>query len=162
MDFIINETEVEDDQFKLVFSDDDEEDLCETIEDRMFIEVSQQEEHESRNFYRDLNNRENYVRFHNQTRNPVEVAEEPEEDYYGKDNIPEMYDPENKEEVNFDLFAMDADKAKCFKDSLVCFSDVENHFFYGVIYGLMHDKLNGQNIELDKASETLGENFVSN
>ena len=50
MDFIINETEVEDDQFKLVFSDDDEEDLCETIEDRMFIDVSQQEDHESRNF----------------------------------------------------------------------------------------------------------------
>ena len=142
MDFIINETEVEDDQFKLVFSDDDEEDLCETIEDRMFIDASQQEDHESRNFYRDLNNRENYVRFHNQTQNPVEVAEEPEEDYYGEDNMP--------------------DKAKRFKDSLVCFSDVENHFFYAVIYGLMHDKLNGQNIELDKASETLGENFFSN
>ena len=142
MDFIINETEVEDDQFKLVFSDNDEE-LCETIEERMSTDDSQQEEHESRNFYRDLNNRENYVRFHNQTRNPVEAVKQPEEDYYGDDGMPEMYDPENREEVNFYLFATNADEAKRFKDSLVCLPDVENHFFYAIIYGLMHDKLNG-------------------
>ena len=56
-----------------------------------------------------------------------------------------MYDPENREEVNFYLFAKDAHKTKC--------------FIYAIIYGLMYDKLNGQNIELDKASETLGEDF---
>ena len=57
--------------------------------------------------------------------------------------MPEIYDPENREEVNFYLFATNADGAKRFKDSLVCLPDVENHFFYAIIYGLMHDKLNG-------------------
>ena len=33
-----------------------------------------EDEEEDRNFYRDLDNRENYPRFPNQTRNPIEVV----------------------------------------------------------------------------------------
>ena len=42
MDFILNEAEVEDKQYKLVFSDDKAEELAETIEDQMFIVDSSQ------------------------------------------------------------------------------------------------------------------------
>ena len=71
-----------------------------------------------------------------------------------------MHDPENREEVNFNLFATDYDKAMRFKNSLACFPNVEM-FFYAVIYGLMYDKLNGQNIKLENATETLGNDFFS-
>ena len=160
MDFILNEAEVEDDQYKLVFSDDDDEAhaLSASLEDQIFIDDSSQGEQESRHFYRDLNNRDNYVNFHNQTRNPVEVVDEvDDEEYYGEDDMPELYDPENREDVNFDFFANDQVKAKRFKDNLVCFPNVQNHFSYAIMYGLMHDKLKRQQIELDKAKETLGD-----
>lgn len=103
------------------------EDDSSTIEDEMFIDDSDQEEEDDRSFYRDLNNTDNYPRFVNQTRNPVKVKNEPEEDYYGEDDMPELYGPENREEVNFDL------KATRFKNSSVCFPNVENHFFKAVM-----------------------------
>ena len=66
MDFILNEAEVEfEEDYKLVFSDDEYE-----MEDDSTVE----DEEEDRNFYRDLDNRENYPRFPNQTRNPIEVV----------------------------------------------------------------------------------------
>ena len=115
MDFILNEAEVKDEQYRLVFSDDENnesEELSETFEDRMFIDVRKQEDlpGDSRGFYRDLNNRENYVRFHNQTRNPVEVVNKPEDEYYGEDDMPKIYNPENRKDVDFDFFATDSDK----------------------------------------------------
>ena len=45
------------------------------------------------------------------------------------------------------------------KNSLVCFPNVENHFFYAVIYGLLHDKINGENTKLENAEETLKHDF---
>ena len=63
-----------------------------------------------------MNNRENYPRFANQTRNPIEVVNEPEEEYYGEDDMPEF-------------FATDSEKAMRTKNSLVCFSNDQNHFF---------------------------------
>lgn len=76
-----------------------------------------------------MNNRDNYPCLPSQTRNPVEVLNELEKKYYGEDHLPEMHDPENREEVNFNLFATDYDKAMRFKNSLACFPNVENHFF---------------------------------
>lgn len=77
MDFILNEAEVEfEEDYKLVFTDDEyemEDDSTVEEEDSMFIDNSLDEE-EDRNFYRDLDNRENYPRFPNQTRNPIEVV----------------------------------------------------------------------------------------
>ena len=150
MGFILNEAEVEcKEDYKLVFSDDKyktEDASTVEEEDSMFIDNSLDEE-EDRSFYRDLDNRENYLRFPNQTRNPIEVVNEPEEEYYEEDNMPEIFDPENREEVSFDLFANDKDKASKFKSTLVCFPDIVNHFFYAVIYGLMSNKLNVRNFE---------------
>ena len=104
----MNEAEVEIEQFNLVFSDDEMGDLSSTVEDRLFIDDSRQEE--DRSFYRDLNNIENYPQFINKTGNPVEVVNEPEEEYYRDYDLPEMHDPENREQVNFDSYT--TDKAK--------------------------------------------------
>ena len=161
MDFILNEAEVESKQVKLVFSDDDEEmvdisSTTTTAEDRAFIDDSSRSA-EDLSFYRDINNREHYPRFINQTDNPVEVANEKEKEFYGEDDMPEMYAPENREHVDFDLF--DKDMAMRFKNSLLCFPNVENHFFYAVIYGIMYDKLKGQNVCLENAKDTIGNDF---
>ena len=161
MDFILNEADVESDDYKLVFSDDEEEDFemdSSTEEDCAFIKDSLDEE-EDESFYRNFSNRKDYLRFVNQTRNPIEVVNEPEEEYYGEDGMPELFNPENREEVNFDLFASDYEKAMRFKDSLVCFPNVGNHFFYAIIYGLMHYELTGENIMLENAEQTLGHDF---
>ena len=96
MSFILNEAKVERKDYKLVFSDDEMEEDSSTEEDSNFIDDSLEEE-DDRNFYRDLNNRENYQRFANQTRNPIEVVNEPEEEYYGEYDMPELFDPENRE-----------------------------------------------------------------
>ena len=96
MGFILNKAKVERKDYKLVFSDDEMEEDSSTEEDSNFIDDSLEEE-DDRNFYRDLNNRENYQRFANQTRNPIEVVNEPEEEYYGEDDMPELFDPENRE-----------------------------------------------------------------
>ena len=95
MDFILNEAaEVEGDDFKLVFSDDEEEMFSPTTADnRQFID-NYSEQAEDCSFYRDFNNKEHYQRFINQTRDPAEVVNEPAEEFYGKDDMLEMYDLE--------------------------------------------------------------------
>ena len=89
-------------------------------EDSAFINDSLNEKEEDESFYRNLNNRADYPRFANETRNPIEVVNEPVEEYHGEDDMPELFDPENREEVNFDLFASDYEKAMRSKDSLAC------------------------------------------
>ena len=64
------------------------------------------------------------VRFSNQTRNPHEVAGESEDEYYGEDDMPELFDPEHRGDVGFDLFDSSHDK-----NSLERFKDVDNQFF---------------------------------
>lgn len=128
MDFILNEAEVED-QYVLQFSDEEEEhELSAAVEDKMFIDDAPIEQ-VSRSFYRDLNNWEHYLHFRNQTRNLVEVMQEHTEDYFGTDDLPELYEPQERECVEFDSFENNRQKAKKFKDSVLCFPDVENHFF---------------------------------
>ena len=63
----------------------------------------------------------------------IEVVNEPVEEYHGEDDMPELFDPGNREEVTFDLFASDYEKAMRFKDSLACFPNVDNHFFHAII-----------------------------
>lgn len=63
MDFVLTETEVESNDFKLVFSDDEEEEEMEscdslTAEDEMFIDDSDQDKEEDISFYRSFENRE--------------------------------------------------------------------------------------------------------
>ena len=171
MDFILNDAVEEEKDYKLAFSDeqsssdeeffnDDEERYDEsTIADVEFIDDSiTEKEQEDESFYRNLNNREEYVNFSKQIRNPIEVVNEEEPDYFGEDDMPELFDPEDREQVDFDLFDSSSDRSMKFRESLLCFSsDIENHFFYAVIYGLMHLKLKGMDVKLENARETLGE-----
>ena len=104
MDFILNEAEVESgSDFKLVFSNNKDEMFFSTTaaEDSHFIDDSSSCQEENRSFYRDLNNREHYPRFINQTRDPVEVVNEPAEEFYGEEDMPDMYDPEKKKRYWF-------------------------------------------------------------
>ena len=56
MDFILNETTEEDDEFQLVFSDDSEEEFSE--EKLNFIDDDEGEEQEEASFYRSVDNNE--------------------------------------------------------------------------------------------------------
>ena len=53
----------------------------------------------------------------------------------------ELFDPENREEVEFNIFENSSNKSEAFKESLVCFGNVDNHFFYAVVYGLCTAKV---------------------
>ena len=154
MDFILNEAQ-EEDQFVLQFSDGATDEM--TNEDAAFVDDAPIEQ-ESISFYRDPSVLENYPRSRNQTRNHIDVINEETEDYFGNDNQPELYEPEVRDNVEFDFFNDYKKAAENFKKTLVCFSDVENHLFYAVIYELMFKKTeNGQMIRKKNAREVLGD-----
>ena len=161
MDFILNEAVKEqEDDFKLVFSDDSEGEYSEEELDSFVCDSSSDEDGElDASFFRSLNNKEECVKFPNQTRDTEEVVEESDEDYFGEDDMPELFDPENRDEVEFDSSINSLDKSQAFKKSLLPFTNVDNHFFYAVVYGLMYCKLNGQKVLVKNAEETLGSKF---
>ena len=159
MDFILNEAIQEDDEFKLVFSDDSEGEFSKEEQELNFIDDNEGEEQEEASFYRNVDNNER-VRFSNQTRNPDKVVNESEDEYYGEDDMPELFDPENREDIEFDSFDNYSDKSQIFKNnSLLRFADVDNQFFYAVLYGIMHCKLSGRSVELQFAERVLGTEF---
>ena len=127
MDFVLNEVIEEDNEFKLVFSDDKW--------GRVFWRKTRIE------FYRWWwrrsargriilqKCRQQWQKFSNQTRNPDDAVNESEDEYYGEDNMPELFNPKNREDVEFDSFDNYSDKSQIFKDSLLRFADVDNQFF---------------------------------
>ena len=80
MDFILNEAIVEDDEFKLVFSDVREEEFSEEEKELNFIdeEEGEEQQQEEASFYRSVDNER--IRFSNQTRNPEKVVDESEDE----------------------------------------------------------------------------------
>ena len=80
MEFISNEAAEEESDYKLVFSDNssDEEFFEEETEsDQEFIyDFNAEEEEQGESFYTKLDNREDYIKFSNQTRNPIGVVDE--------------------------------------------------------------------------------------
>ena len=85
MDFILNEAIKErEDDFKLVFSDDSEEEYSEE-EDEMFVcdESDDEDGEQDASFYRSLNNKEERSKFPHQTRNP-EVVQESDNECFEK------------------------------------------------------------------------------
>ena len=61
-------------------------------------------EERNASFYRSVNNLENYFLFSGQTKNPVELTTRENIDQFGDDNQPELFDPEDREKVEFDEF----------------------------------------------------------
>ena len=66
MDFILNEAIEEDNEFKLVFSDESEGELSEEDEELNFIDDTAEEEQQDQSFYREVDNQP--LKFLNQTR----------------------------------------------------------------------------------------------
>ena len=132
MVFFLTEAEVEDDDLKLIFSDEKAEEMesnhSTSSEDEMFVDDFDQDEDNDPSIYRSFDYTDEYRRFKNQAKNPVEVVKESEVEYYGKGNMSELFDPENREDVTFDSFENEKDSAASFKRTLLCFSEVENHF----------------------------------
>ena len=160
--FILNETFEDTEDFKLVFSDDSEEEYSEEEEqynDEMFIcgDSDDEDGEQDASFYRSVNIKNEQVNFHMQIRNPEEVLNEIKGDeFYREDDMPELFDPENRDEIEFDSFEESSTKSQAFKKSLLRFENVDNPFFYAVVYGLIHCKNNGKNVFLENAEQTLG------
>lgn len=136
MKFVLNKAEVENDNFKLEFSDDEEDMDCKSSpssEDEDFIDDCSldevEEEETDPSFYRRLDNREDYSIFKNQYKNPVKASRKHEDEFYGEDNLSELFALEDREKVTFHSFNKYKEKTEKFKKSLRRFFDVENHFF---------------------------------
>ena len=162
MDFILNEAIEENNDFKLVFSDESDGELFEEEgEELNFIDDTiEEEETQDESFYRKVDNQP--LKFLNQTRNFNEVLENEDYEYYGLDDLPELFDPENREEVEFDVSEKNESKATNFKKSLLQFENVDNPFYCSVIYGLLYNKLNEMfNIKLSDTEKFLGINLFT-
>ena len=127
MDFILNEAIEENDKAKIVFSDESEEEFSENESDFINEDEGEEQQEEDASFYRSIDMES--FKFSNQTTNPYEAVDELEDEYYGEDDMPELYDPENREEVEFDLFDNFLTKSQTFKNSLLHFADMDNQFF---------------------------------
>ena len=125
MDFILNEAIEEEDDFKIDFFDESEGEYSEEEENKMFVCNSSSDEdgEQEASFYRSLNNKEEWVKFRNQTTNPEEVVDESEDEYFGEKDMPELFDPETRENVEFDTFSSASNKSKLFKNSLLRFAN---------------------------------------
>ena len=117
MDFIEFEASEENNQ-PLVFSDDADENIPDKM-DNFIDDIDQQGEGAS--FYRQLDpeNVEDYQKFPNSTKNPKEAVFEDEEPYFvEEDRRSELYDPEDRNFVDFDKFNGFGKSVKKFKGTL--------------------------------------------
>lgn len=101
MDFILNEAEI--DELKFEFSDSESEMECEcspSSEDECFINDASSDEDEREengsSFYRPFDKREEFKQFKNHFKNPVEASERSENEFYGEDDLSEMFVLEKK------------------------------------------------------------------
>lgn len=149
MDFILSKAE--ESTPTLQFSDDETE---ENNDDSNFIDVALIEQ-ESIHFYRDLTNLDHYPKFVGHTRNPIETTSTDTDDYFGQDDQPELYDPENSDFAEFDRFDKFEQNIKKFNSALLNFDGFKNYFFYAFIYGLMYQKTDQLNIKKDDPRKIL-------
>ena len=93
-------------------------------------------------FYRERNplNINDYPKFNGQTINPIEAIYSDNELYFGEDEQPEVYAPEQRDQVTFDRFEGFEKSAQKFKKTLSNFENTDNELFDAVLYGLMFYK----------------------
>ena len=126
-----------------------------------FIDDSEQPRQDV-SFYRKLDpdNLDDYYKFPNQTRDPGVAIYEDNEMYFGEeDKQLELYDPENRESVEFDKFSGFEKSVKKFLETLKNFDNSDNLFFDSIIYGVMHHKSDGKILDKSKARYVLGNDF---
>ena len=131
--------EAEEDGFHLQFSDNKIENT--EIDVTNFINDDPIEE-EDVSFYRQLNPLDinDYPKFNGQVRNPIEAIYSDDKSYFGEAEQPELFAPENRDNVTFDKFEGYEKFVEKFKKILHNFYDIEDHLFNAVIYGLMFYK----------------------
>ena len=146
MDYITFQAEVEGENFsadeELTFSDNE----------NNFIDDSNEECNQPPSFYR----------FFNQTRHPVEAANDNDGSQFDRRDLqPEMFFTINREHVKFDE-SDDAKKcAEKFKESLLSFqdSDIKNSFFDPILYGLLLKLWEDNKVSNGNIKDVLGEEF---
>ena len=129
MNFVLSEAE--ENTTNLHFSDDKLED---DHGDSSFIDDAPIDQ-ESIHFYRDLTE-SHYPKFENQTRDPTEATYSDISSFFGEDEQPELYDPENRDHVEFDRFDKFEQSINRFQKSLLRFANVDNYFFILLFTGL--------------------------
>ena len=156
MDFIIDEAEVKEDFYSGDFSENESK---QSADDFLASDIEEETENDA-SFYRSFDNREEFHQFKNQIKNPVDETKRSEGEFYGEDDLPEIFLPKEREHVEFHSFQKDKEKTSDFKKTLRCFSDdsVQNHFFYSVIYGIMYQK-STKTPELEFEAEVVGRDF---
>ena len=134
MDLILNEAEVETNSLKFDSDDEDEMEFDSTplSEDEDFLTCYEDEyiEEEDPSFYRTFDNREEFANFENQTKDPVKSSKRSEKNYYGEDDLPELFAPEDRKKVNFHSFSKDKERALNLKKAFdVLFQSKKISFF---------------------------------
>ena len=160
MDFIQFEAIDESQQNEtLNFSDDEK-----TDQDEKCINDSEQPM-EGVSFYRqfDPENIDYYDTdtFTNKTRDPRAVVYKDDEMFFGtEDTQPELFAPENREDVEFDKSGDFEKSVKKFKDTLQNFENTNNPFFDSIVYCVMFRITEGKvALEKNKANDVLGKDF---
>ena len=132
--FILKEAFEESDDYKLVFSDESNDEYLEEEEQHQnFICDASLDEQEDASFYREVN-------FHLQTKNPEEIVNESDDEYCGDDDLLELFNPENSQIVEFYIFEKSSTFSKKFKESFVCFNNVNNHFLWCCLWTFTSQK----------------------
>ena len=113
MDFIIDETEVEEDFYYSEDSSDNESEQSDFLASDFEEETAN-----DASFYRSFDNREEFHQFKNKLKNPVDETKRSESEFYGEDDLPEMFLLEEREHVEFHSFQKDKERALDFKKTL--------------------------------------------
>ena len=124
MEFIIDEAEVE----EVIYSSD-ESDVSDNNESDLLSDYSDYEEN-NESFYRKFDNREEFHKFKNQIKNPVEEYQRKTSDYYGDDDLPEMFLPEDRGHVEFDNSECTKERANNFRKTLQRFDNKSRITFF--------------------------------
>ena len=153
MDFIIDEAEVSDEIYSKESDCSDNECLLDD-----FIEPDNaREDIDSATFYRNFENR---LSFQNQQKNISKEIDKNEQLFYGADDQPEMFAPEDFEHIELYDFKDYKKKADEFKNTLLRFQEIsaeKNHLFYSVIYALAYLKNNRKPSDFNSAISIIGQ-----
>ena len=91
MGFILNEADIDTDSLKLDSDEDEMEcDNAMLSEDEDFLDDDsyyEEDIEQSPSFYRTFDNREEFLKFENQVKNPVDSSKRSEKYYYGEDDM---------------------------------------------------------------------------
>ena len=91
MDFIIDEAEVKEDFYSEDSSDNESK---QSVDDFLASDIEEEIENDA-SFYRSFDNREEFHQFNNQIKNPVDETKRSEGEFYGEDDLPEIFLPED-------------------------------------------------------------------